>query len=285
MPQITVQDLSKTYRVAERRRGLVGLWRGLFYRTHREIEALKGVSFSLDRGELVGIIGPNGAGKSTLIKILCGILMPSSGACEIDGRVPWTDHIRHVARIGVVFGQRSQLWWDLPVIDSFNLLRDIYRVPEVRFRPTAENLISLLRIEQLLHQPVRQLSLGQRMRCDIAAAMLHSPSILFLDEPTIGLDANSKLALRDFIKNLNRDNGVTVILATHDVQDIGAQLLLLLQPLAGLVDIPYRIYFAHLSAGAAIAGIALQISWTVLFIVLGRLLLMHTMRRIQIQGG
>jgi ABC-2 type transport system ATP-binding protein len=118
MPQITVQDLSKTYRVAERRRGLVGLWRGLFYRTHREIEALKGVSFSLDRGELVGIIGPNGAGKSTLIKILCGILMPSSGACEIDGRVPWTDRIRHVARIGVVFGQRSQLWWDLPVIDS-----------------------------------------------------------------------------------------------------------------------------------------------------------------------
>jgi ABC-2 type transport system ATP-binding protein len=222
MPQITVQDLSKTYRVAERRRGLVGLWQGLFYRTHREIEALKGVSFSLDRGELVGIIGPNGAGKSTLIKILCGILMPSSGACEIDGRVPWTDRIRHVARIGVVFGQRSQLWWDLPVIDSFNLLRDIYRVPEVSFRPTAESLISLLRIEQLLHQPVRQLSLGQRMRCDIAAAMLHSPSILFLDEPTIGLDANSKLALRDFIKNLNRDKGVTVILATHDLQDIGA---------------------------------------------------------------
>jgi ABC-2 type transport system ATP-binding protein len=222
MPQIAVQDLSKTYRVAERQRGLVGAARGLFSRAHRDIEALKDVSFSLDRGELVGMIGPNGAGKSTLIKILCGILEPSSGHCQIDGRVPWNERIRHVARIGVVFGQRTQLWWDLPVIDSFELLRDIYRVPEARFRPAAETLISLLKIEQLLHQPVRQLSLGQRMRCDIAAAMLHSPSILFLDDPTIGLDANSKLALRDFIKRLNREKGVTVILATHDMQDIEA---------------------------------------------------------------
>jgi ABC-2 type transport system ATP-binding protein len=222
MPQIAVQDLSKTYRLAERRRGLIGAGRGLFSRSQREIEALKTVSFSLDRGELVGIIGPNGAGKSTLIKLLCGILMPSAGTCEIDGLVPWHERIRHVARIGVVFGQRTQLWWDLPVIDSFELLRDIYRVPEARFRPAADALISLLKIEQLLYQPVRQLSLGQRMRCDIAAAKLHSPSILFLDEPTIGLDANSKLALRDFIKNLNRDQGVTVILATHDMQDIGA---------------------------------------------------------------
>jgi viologen exporter family transport system ATP-binding protein len=222
MPQIAVQDLSKMYRAAERQRGLAGAARGLFSRTYRRTEALKGVSFSIDRGALVGVIGPNGAGKSTLIKILCGILEPSSGHCEIDGRVPWKERIRHVGRIGVVFGQRTQLWWDLPVIDSFELLRDIYRVPEARFRPTAETLISLLRIEPLLLQPVRQLSLGQRMRCDIAAAMLHSPSILFLDEPTIGLDANSKLALRDFIKRLNRDDGVTVILATHDMQDIEA---------------------------------------------------------------
>jgi ABC-2 type transport system ATP-binding protein len=222
MPQITVQDLSKTYRVAERQRGLVGAARGLFSRAHRNIEALNGVSFSLDKGELVGMIGPNGAGKSTLIKILCGILEPSSGYCEVDGLVPWKERISHVGCIGVVFGQRTQLWWDLPVIDSFELLRDIYRVPEARFRPTAEALISLLKIGPLLHQTVRQLSLGQRMRCDIAAAMLHSPSILFLDEPTIGLDANSKLALRDFVKNLNRDKGVTVILATHDMHDIEA---------------------------------------------------------------
>jgi len=222
MPQITVQDLSKTYRVAERQRGFMGAARGLFSRAHRDIEALKSVSLSLEEGELVGLIGPNGAGKSTLLKILCGILEPSSGYCEVDGLVPWNERILHVARIGVVFGQRTQLWWDLPVIDSFELLRDIYRVPEAKFRPTAEALIYLLKIDQLLQQPVRQLSLGQRMRCDIAAAMLHSPSILFLDEPTIGLDANSKLALRDFIKSLNRDRGVTVILATHDMHDIEA---------------------------------------------------------------
>jgi len=222
MPQIAIQDLSKTYRVSERKRGFMGAARGLLARAHRDIEALKAVSFSLEVGELVGVIGPNGAGKSTLIKILCGILEPSSGYCEVDGLVPWKERIRHVARIGVVFGQRTQLWWDLPVIDSFALLRDIYRVPEASFRPVAEALISLLKIEQLLHQPVRQLSLGQRMRCDIAAAMLHSPSILFLDEPTIGLDANTKLALRDFIKTLNRDRGVTVILATHDMHDIEA---------------------------------------------------------------
>src|SRR5262249_8345046 len=154
MPQIAVQDLSKTYRVAERQRGLVGAARGLFSRRHRHIEALKGVTFSLERGELVGMIGPNGAGKSTLIKILCGILMPSSGYCEIEGRVPWNERIRHVARIGVVFGQRTQLWWDLPVVDSFELLRNIYRVPEARFRATAETLISLLKIDTLLHQPV-----------------------------------------------------------------------------------------------------------------------------------
>jgi len=222
MPQIAVQDLSKTYRVAERQRGLMGAARGLFSRAHRDIEALKCVSFSLEEGELVGVIGPNGAGKSTLLKILCGILEPSSGHCEVDGIVPWNERILHVARIGVVFGQRTQLWWDLPVIDSFELLRAIYRVPEAKFRPTAEALIYLLKIDQLLHQPVRQLSLGQRMRCDIVAAMLHSPSILFLDEPTIGLDANSKLALREFIKSLNRDRGVTVILATHDMHDIEA---------------------------------------------------------------
>src|SRR5262245_24447455 len=147
MLQIAVQDLSKTYRVAERQRGLVGAAWGLLSRAHRHIEALKRVSFSLDRGELVGMIGPNGAGKSTLIKILCGILEPSSGYCEVDGGVPWNERIRHVARIGVVFGQRTQLWWDLPVIDSFELLRDIYRVPEVSFRATAETLISLMRID------------------------------------------------------------------------------------------------------------------------------------------
>src|SRR5499427_3748298 len=222
MPQITVQDLSKTYRVAQRQRGLIGTARGLFSRAHRDIEALTSVSFSLEESELVGVIGPNGAGKSTLLKILCGILAPSSGYCEVDGLVPWKERVAHVSRIGVVFGQRTQLWWDLPVIDSFELLRDIYRVPAAAFRRALDELTAMLELAPLLPVPVRQLSLGQRMRCDLAAALLHAPELLFLDEPTIGLDAVSKLAVRRFIQQLNKQRGVTVILTTHDMDDIEA---------------------------------------------------------------
>jgi len=222
MPQILVENLSKTYRVSERQPGAWGAAKGLFARRYRIVEALKHITFSLERGELLGFIGPNGAGKSTTIKILSGILEPLSGRCEIDGLTPWRDRIRHVARIGVVFGQRTQLWWDLPVIDGFNLLRDIYGVPEAEYRRTRDEMVGLMRLERLLDQPVRQLSLGQRMRCEIGAAMLHRPSILFLDEPTIGLDAPSKLAVREFVKSLNRDKGVTVILTTHDMHDIEA---------------------------------------------------------------
>jgi len=209
VPQIRVDDLSKTYRVAEREAGAMGAVKGLFRRRHRTVEALKHISFSLDEGELLGFIGPNGAGKSTTIKILSGILIPTSGVCEVGGLTPWRERIAHVARIGVVFGQRTQLWWDLPVIESFELLRDIYRVPEASFRRARDQMVGLLRIEHLLDTPV-------------AAAMLHSPRILFQDEPTIGLDATSKLAVRDFVKVLNRDQGVTVILTTHDMHDIEA---------------------------------------------------------------
>ncbi len=222
MPQILVQDLAKTYRVAERDPGVLGAMRGLVRRRHRTVEALKGVSFQLERGELLGFIGPNGAGKSTTIKILSGILRPDGGRVEIDGLVPYQDRIRHVGRIGVVFGQRTQLWWDLPVIDGFDLLRDIYRVDPVRYRQTRDELVAMLRLERLLDQPVRQLSLGQRMRAEIAAALLHEPQILFLDEPTIGLDAPSKLAIREFVKRLNQERGVTVLLTTHDMHDIEA---------------------------------------------------------------
>ena len=222
MPQILVEGLAKTYRVAEREPGAWGAVKGLFHRRWRSIEALKGVGFAMERGELIGLIGPNGAGKSTAIKILSGILRPSAGRCEIDGLVPWRDRVRHVARIGVVFGQRTQLWWDLPVIEGFDLLAAIYRVPPERYRATRDQMVGLMRLERLLDQPVRQLSLGQRMRCEIAAAMLHEPSILFLDEPTIGLDAPSKLAVRDFVATLNRERGVTVILTTHDMHDIEA---------------------------------------------------------------
>ncbi|MBR7620451.1 ABC transporter ATP-binding protein [Phenylobacterium sp. 20VBR1] len=222
MPQILVQDLAKTYRVAERDPGMFGAVRGLVRRRWRTVEALKDVSFALERGELLGFIGPNGAGKSTTIKILSGILRPDSGRVEIEGLVPYADRIRHVGRIGVVFGQRTQLWWDLPVIDGFDLLRDIYRVDPARYKATRDELVAMLRLEKLLDQPVRQLSLGQRMRAEIAAALLHEPSILFLDEPTIGLDAPSKLAVREFVKKLNQERGVTVLLTTHDMHDIEA---------------------------------------------------------------
>jgi ABC-2 type transport system ATP-binding protein len=222
MPQILVEELSKTYRIAERDPGAIGAVKGLFRRRWRTVQALNALSFQLEQGELVGLIGPNGAGKSTTIKILSGILEPTAGRCEVDGLVPWRQRVPHVARIGVVFGQRSQLWWDLPVIDGFNLLRDIYRVPPAAYAAMRDELVSLLRLERLLNQPVRQLSLGQRMRCEIAAALLHRPALLFLDEPTIGLDAPSKLAVREFVGRLNREHGVTVILTTHDMHDIEA---------------------------------------------------------------
>jgi len=222
MAQINVENLCKTYHVCVRDPGLGGALRGLFQRRVREIVALDKVSFSLARGELLGFIGPNGAGKSTTIKILSGILRPTAGRCEVNGLVPWEQRIAHVARIGVVFGQRTQLWWDLPIIESFELLRDIYRVDATAFMRTKDRLIDMLKIAPLLDTPLRQLSLGQRMRCEIAAALLHGPEILFLDEPTIGLDAVSKLALREFVKELNRTEGVTVILTTHDMHDIEA---------------------------------------------------------------
>jgi ABC-2 type transport system ATP-binding protein len=219
---ILVEGLTKRYRAAERRAGVLGTVAGLFHRRWRAVDALKGIGFSLAEGEMVGLIGPNGAGKSTTLKILCGILEPSAGRCEVGGLVPWRERVRHVARIGAVFGQRTQLWWDLPVLESFELLRDIYSVSPERYRKTRDDLVALLDLERLLGTPVRQLSLGQRMRCEIAASMLHEPRVLFLDEPTIGLDAVAKLAVRGFVKTLNRERGVTVILTTHDMHDVDA---------------------------------------------------------------
>jgi ABC-2 type transport system ATP-binding protein len=214
MAQITVENLTKSFRVA------VGS--GFFRRPTKVVAALDAVSFTLDAGELVGYIGPNGAGKSTTVKILAGILVPDSGEVRVAGRVPWKERRRHVARLGVVFGQRSQLWWDLPVQESFDLLRAIYQVPVTEFHASRAELIERLDIGGFLTTPVRQLSLGQRMRCELAAALLHRPDILFLDEPTIGLDAISKLAVREFVQTLNRERGVTVILTTHDMDDIEA---------------------------------------------------------------
>lgn len=222
MSHIIVENLIKTFHIAQRQPGVWGALRGVVHRKYRQIAALDGISFAIAPGELVGYIGPNGAGKSTTVKVLSGILVPDEGRCEILGRVPWKERVSHVARIGVVFGQRTQLWWDLPVIESFDLLRDIYRVAPRQYGQTRDELIALLALEDLLDIPVRQLSLGQRTRCDLAAALIHRPAILFLDEPTIGLDAVAKLAVRDFIKRLNREQNITVILTTHDMDDIEA---------------------------------------------------------------
>ena len=232
---IRMEHVCKTYRIAKRNAGFTEACKALFHREYEEIQALKDVSFTINDGEMVGYIGPNGAGKSSTIKILSGILTPDSGYVAVDGRLLWNSgskkpltkqercsRIEHVSRIGVVFGQRSQLWWDVPVIDSFELLKDIYSVSEPVYRENLEELTELLNLGELLRTPTRQLSLGQRMRCEIAASLLHNPGILFLDEPTIGLDAVSKLAVRDFVKKRNREHGTTVILTTHDMQDIEA---------------------------------------------------------------
>lgn len=191
-------------------------------REKMEVHALREISFSVGEGELVGYIGPNGAGKSTTVKVMSGILTPEKGTCTILGCTPWKERERYVGSIGVVFGQRSQLWWDVPVRDSFSLLSDIYDLSADAYQSRLHELSQALELEALLDIPVRQLSLGQRMRCEVAAALLHRPKILFLDEPTIGLDAVSKLSLRRFLKEENLKNGVTMVLTTHDMDDIEA---------------------------------------------------------------
>jgi len=219
---ITMQHVRKTYKVSKRDAGFSSALKALFHKEYEYIHALDDVSFTISDGEMVGYIGPNGAGKSSTIKILSGILTPEEGTCIINGVIPWKNRIEHVRNIGVVFGQRTQLWWDVPVLDSFELLKEIYKIDTPSYKHNLEQLTDMLRLSGLLKTPVRQLSLGQRMRCEIAASLLHDPGILFLDEPTIGLDAVSKLAVRDFILKLNHEKNTTVILTTHDMQDIEA---------------------------------------------------------------
>lgn len=219
---ITMEHVCKSYKVAKRGAGMKEACKAFFRGKTERIAALQDVSFVIPEGEIVGYIGPNGAGKSSTIKILSGILTPESGVCTVDGRIPWKNRMEHVRNIGVVFGQRSQLWWDVPVIDSFSLLKDIYEIPDLMYQKNLDELTQLLDLRELVKTPARQLSLGQRMRCEIAASLLHQPRLLFLDEPTIGLDAVSKLAVREFVKRINKEHRTTVILTTHDMQDIEA---------------------------------------------------------------
>ena len=222
MSLIYVNNISKQFKVAQRPSGLKNAIRSFFKRDYKKIDAIKNVSFKINKGEIVGYIGPNGAGKSTTIKILSGILVPDNGVCKVKGFVPYNERDKYVKHIGVVFGQRSQLWWDIPAEDTFDLLKDVYDIPNDKFIKIKNELIDKLNLKDFINVPVRQLSLGQRMRCEIAASLLHSPEILFLDEPTIGLDAVSKTIVRDFIKKLNKEKKITVILTTHDMSDIEA---------------------------------------------------------------
>jgi ABC-2 type transport system ATP-binding protein len=220
MAVIEVSRLSKRFKTYDRKEGVWGGIQNLFRRSPREVRAVDDISFSVDPGEMVGYIGANGAGKSTTIKMLTGILVPSSGSIRANGYVPYRDRQQYTRGIGVVFGQRTQLWWDIAVIESFRLLKRIYDVSDGDFEEQLEIFDAVLNLKPLLHTPVRKLSLGERMRCDLAAAFLHSPRIVFLDEPTIGLDVVAKENIRQFLKRINAELKVTVILTTHDLSDI-----------------------------------------------------------------
>lgn len=217
---IEVDNLSKTFKVYHHRKGFFGSFVNLLSRKHRIVQAVDRVSFTVARGEIVGYLGPNGAGKSTTIKMLTGILVPSSGSVTVNGYIPHRQRKENAKHIGVVFGQRSHLWFDLPVQESFELLQRIYRIPQAQYRQNVEMFDELLNLSDFFQTPVRQLSLGQRMRADIAAALLHNPDVLFLDEPTIGLDVVAKARIREFIQRINAERQVTVVLTTHDLDDV-----------------------------------------------------------------
>ena len=222
MSFIEVKHVSKSFKVVKREKGFKNALKSFFKREYITVDAARDINFSIEKGEIVGYIGPNGAGKSTTIKILSGILLPDQGSVRVGSLDPAKDRKKYVKNIGVVFGQRSQLWWDIPANDTFELLKDMYDIEEANYEKTKNELVKLLRLEKIINIPVRQLSLGERMRLEIAASLLHQPEILFLDEPTIGLDAISKKIVREFIKKLNQNFKTTVILTTHDMSDIEA---------------------------------------------------------------
>lgn len=221
-PIIHLDNLTKHFRVLNRREGLGGSIRDLFSRNFRVVKAVDGVSLSIQKGEIVGFLGPNGAGKSTTIKMMTGVLEPTSGSLLINGKIPSKQRMEYVKNIGVVFGQRTQLWWELPVIESFKLMKEIFRIPDEVYQTNLARLDHLVNLSTLYPQQVRNLSLGQRMLCDIAASFLHNPAIIFLDEPTIGLDVAVKAQIRTLIRTLNQEKGTTILLTTHDIGDVEA---------------------------------------------------------------
>lgn len=220
MSIIEVKNLVKTYKVIEKEDGLIGYFKNLVKPKYKEFQAVKDVNFNIEEGELIGYIGENGAGKSTTIKMLTGLLTPTSGKVVVNGIIPSEKRIENNKNIGAVFGQKTQLWWDLPVIESFRLIKKMYKIPESEYRKNLKNFTEILELEELLEKQVKNLSLGQKMRCEIAATFLHNPKIVYLDEPTIGLDVLVKERIRTFIKEINKEKNTTVILTTHDLKDI-----------------------------------------------------------------
>lgn len=219
---IHARALTKTFRAFSRREGIAGAFRDLLHRVYRDVRAVEGINLSIGEGEIVGYIGPNGAGKSTTIKMLTGVLVPTAGEVRVAGYVPWQQREEYTRHIGVVFGQRTNLWWDIAVIESLRLLQKIYRVSEREFRERIERFDAVLGLKEYLHTPTRKLSLGQRMRSELAAALIHNPRVLFLDEPTIGLDVAVKARIREFLRGINREHRTTILLTTHDIGDIEA---------------------------------------------------------------
>ncbi len=222
MPAITVQDLCKTYKVHRKQQGLIGSIKSLFHRTYKHIRAVDGISFDIEPGEMVGFLGPNGAGKTTTLKMLSGLIYPTSGSARVLDFVPWERHNAYRRQFALLMGQKNQLWWDLPAIESFRLHQEIYSIEDDQFRRVKDELTDLLQVKDLLHQPVRELSLGERMKMELIAALLHSPRVLFLDEPTIGLDVAAQAGIRRCLRAYNRDNNVTILLTSHYMQDIEA---------------------------------------------------------------
>jgi len=219
-PIIHVKNLKKTFKTHRRGEGLLNAFKSLIKREFQIKKALKGISFDIGKGEVVGFIGPNGAGKSTCIKALAGVLYPTSGIVKVLDYVPWKQRVQYVKNIGVVFGQKTQLWWDLPAIDTFYLHKELYEVPDKEFKERLDYMIDLMGLKDVIKVPVRDLSLGERMKCQLVAALLHNPKIVFLDEPTIGIDAIAKRRLREFIRYMNEKYGTTFIITTHDMGDI-----------------------------------------------------------------
>src|SRR6266550_461997 len=222
MPIIEAMGLSKFYRVSQKKEGLLGALRGLYRRQYKEVRAVDGVSFSIEPGEMVAFLGPNGAGKTTTLKMLSGVIYPTAGTARVLGFVPWEREVAYRRRFALVMGQKNQLWWDLPAMESFRLHQQIYRIEPAQFERTLGELTELLEIGKLLRQPVRELSLGERMKMELTAALLHSPDVLFLDEPTIGLDVVAQHRIQQFLKKYQAQRQVTILLSSHYMKDVAA---------------------------------------------------------------